>query len=665
MSALLESYSRLAISMSSWVDKTFQPNPRYTKNLVEQEAGKTRNKTIFIIHLILIVVYISDIFVNGAPVVDCLLRVFSVLGTITCLMLSCRYHPEIFGVSYAIIATIYGPGIMDSGSEGIHAAWVSAPLIPMFHFLFTGSCWHFLVQFSLQFYYLTELYPSRMQMAVESMGPAAYTLALKQAFSLLVMVQGLSILMIYYSMNQAYNRIRISEKKKAEVENQKTFLLSFSHELRNLINSLAGNVKLASLEVNLSQRTKELLLNAEVCGELLLHLVNNILDTGKVEIGELEINPAPNKIYDTCERIWSICSELIRRKDLRGCMKIQNNLPKTLMIDHYRLMQIFLNIVGNAVKFTDKGSVNVTVEWISDQSGVNEDCFRPFPFNEDDDQDEGLFEKGQGFRVFKDSFLTLDTYNRRIKTTNLKASSSSHRGVLKIIITDTGCGMNKQERDQLFQKFAQVNADASKRKLGTGLGLFISKQLCQRMSGEVRVFSVKEKGSCFIVCLPVDIVRDENEHLRDTESLRAIISAKNLTAMIVDDAPFNHLILTNFFEKLGIRVTDIAANGLEAVQKYSQRARNGDRPHIVAMDLDMPIMDGKQASQKIREFEVMQGLIPCFLGIVSGNCSESEITECMNKHGQVKADAFLKKPTTIEELLRAIGYHFVNEQWKE
>ena len=661
MSALLKPCYSLFLSMSSWLDKTCQANPKYTQNSTEQEVAKTRNKAIFIIHIVLLILYVSDIFVNGAPVIDCLFRAFLVVGILGSLLLSCRYHPEIFGMTYAIICIIYGPGIMDSGSEGIHAAWVAASLLPMFQFLFTGSFWHFLVQALFQFYYLNVLYPSRMQKAVQDMRPESYTLALKQAFALVFIVQGLIIVMIHYSMNQAYNRVRVSEKKKAEIENQKTFLLSFSHELRNLINSLAGNVKLASLEVNLSQRTKELLLNAEVCGELLLHLVNNILDTGKVEIGELEINPAPSKIYDTCERIWGICSELIRRKDLRGCMKIQNNLPKTLMIDHYRLMQIFLNIVGNAVKFTDKGSVNITVEWMSDHSEVTEECFKPFPFNEDDDQDEGMFEKAQDFKVFDDNFLTLDTYNRRIKTTNLKASSSSHRGVLKIIITDTGCGMNKHERDQLFQKFTQVNADASKRKLGTGLGLFISKQLCQRMNGEVRVFSAKEKGSCFIVCLPVDTVRDENEHLRDTESLKAIISAKNLTAMIVDDAPFNHLILTNFFEKLGIRVTDIAANGLEAVQKYSQRARNGDRPHIVAMDLDMPIMDGKQASQKIREFEAVQGLIPCFLGIVSGNCSESEITECMNKHGQVKADTFLKKPTTIEELLRAIGYHFVNE----
>ena len=109
-----------------------------------------------------------------------------------------------------------------------------------------------------------------------------------------------------------------------------------------------------------------------------------------------------------------------------------------------------------------------------------------------------------------------------------------------IKISDTGCGMDLSQRDRLFEKFTQVTSDASKKKLGTGLGLFISKQLCQRMGGEIRVFSRKDKGSCFTFCLPIEVVEDEQ--FIDLESLKAIVRAKKLTAMIVDDAPFNHLI---------------------------------------------------------------------------------------------------------------------------
>ena len=640
------------------IDELCKPNPRYMANQIEQAVAKTRNKVFLVFHLILSILCLFEVFINGSPVIDCLLKSLICLICAAMLILSCRYHPEIFRLFYAIICGSYGIIVVQSGSEGVHSAWMIAPMLTVFQFLFTGCFWHFIAQALVQLVLLDYFYYDEMEKAVFSMTPEAFTLALRRAFLFAFGISCISVLLTHHFLSSAYKQIWLMEKKRAETE--KTFLLSFSHELRNMINSLTGNAKLASLEKNLSDRAKELLFNAEVCGELLLHLVNNILDTGKVEIGELEINPAPTKIYSALEKIWGVCSELIYQKNLRGTMRIQKNIPQILLTDHYRLTQVFLNLVGNAIKFTDTGSVNISIEWKSNQSEITEACFQPYPFNDEDPKDEGIFEKTQNFVGFDQNFLTLDNYRKRINSDNLKSSKQCDKGVLKVTVTDTGSGMSKDGMKHLFQKFTQVSPDPSKRKLGTGLGLFITKQICVKSGGEVRVFSKINKGSCFTFCLPVSVAQHQDRSSFDSTSLKALVQAKQLKVMIVDDVPFNHLILSNFYERLGVQVTDIAVNGVEAYQKYLARVRLGDPPQIISMDIDMPLMNGKEASQKIRELEAKEGLSPCFIIIISGNCSSSEIHECLDKQGLIKADKFMKKPASIEEILRAIGGHFIN-----
>lgn len=654
--------SRNALTfLASHIDKLCSPNPKYTPIHAEQVIGKSRNKMVLVIHVICFFLYLSDYFFRGAPLADCIFRSLLCIIVIIAVFLSCRYHPQILRILYALICISYGPGVIDASEEGIHAAWVMAPLLPMFQFLFTGSYWHTTLQALIQLIFLNTIYCHKMQQAVRDMSPDAFTLALKQNFILIFVVNGIIVYLMHYFMNQAYQRALKSENKKIESEKQKVFLLGFSHELRNVINSLAGNVKLTSLEKNLPVKARELLLNAEICGELLIHLINNILDTGKVELGELEINPIPTKIYDAVEKVWSVCSELIKRKELKGSIRIPRDLPRTLIVDPYRLTQMFLNLVSNATKYTDRGFVNIGIEWIDTCSEVNEECFKPYPFNDDDDQDEGIFEKDQGFSIFNDNYLHLDTNNKKISPLLLKPPKELKRGVLKVTITDTGCGVSKEESRRLFQKFTQVPDDTSRRRLGTGLGLFINRQICEKLGGEIRVFSKQDCGSCFIFCIPLDVAEDQSRAHIDTESLKELIRAKNLKAMIVDDVPFNHVILRNFFEKLGIAVVDVAVNGSEAYEKYSALSRINKTPEIITMDIEMPVMNGKDASHMIRELEGREGLEPCFMAIVSGNCTDSEIRECLDKHGRVKADSFIKKPATIEDILGVIGNHFIDK----
>ena len=228
-------------------------------------------------------------------------------------------------------------------------------------------------------------------------------------------------------------------------------------------------------------------------------------------------------------------------------------------------------------------------------------------------------------------------------------------------MTDTGCDISKEEESRLFRKFTQISTDPSRTRLGIGLGLFISKQLCRRRNGEIRVFSKVGIGSCFTFYLPTTALRNESEHNVDLSTLKLQFGQKNIKAMVVDDAPFNHLILSNFFDKLGIKIIDIASDGLEAYKKFCERVKTGEQPDIITMDLDMSVMDGKQSSRIIRQFERQKRINSCFLMIISGNCSESEINECLDQEGSITANSFLKKPVDIGEFARVLSEHFLNE----
>ena len=497
------------------LNRFFSPHPAYISNPIEHQLALARNKGIVIIYLILSFVVILSTFVNGSSPASGILTVLTCYSVILSIYLSCAYHPQIFKVGLTIICAIYGPLTMNVGEDGIHRVWHISLIIPVVSYAFLGSFPWFIVQVFIQLIQINTIFTARMEEAVTYMSPERFTQALRQTYSLAFVVNSIIIVLMSTFMVQAMKRIVIAEKGMAEAENQKTFLYSFTHELRNLINSISGNIKLVSLENHVPTRVKELLSNAEVCGELLLYLVNNVLDTRKMEVEELELDLRPTHIYDSLEKIWSICSELIKHKDLQGKMKVQKNLPEILQTDQYRLMQIFMNITGNAAKFTERGSIDISVEWLPDCREVTEKCFQPYPFNEDDDQDEGLFEKTRAFTIFGENYTAASIRSRRIDRSSLDRSVRSSRGVLKVAILDTGCGMTKEQTVQLFHKFTQVTTDASKRKLGTGLGLFIVKQICERMNGDVKVFSKEDKGSCFVICIPMDTMSGAGEQIEE------------------------------------------------------------------------------------------------------------------------------------------------------
>jgi len=456
----------------------------------------------------------------------------------------------------------------------------------------------------------------------------------------------------------AFTQLKKAENEKEFLHKQKTLLLSFSHELRNLINSMTGCIQIALLEALDNPKMTEALSDAKVCSEMLLQYINNILDSGKDEIGELEVYPTSVQSYDLFNNIWKVCKEFIRKKSLNGSLKVDKNVPKSIKIDSYRLNQILMNLVSNAAKYTQKGFVSVTVDWDGTKSVVDDECFRPVPYYEGDDE-EGLFEKEQNFSSFQNNSIVFGLNSHHSKAHDLRRSLIDSKGVLRIAVRDSGSGIAPEDLDKLFKKFSQFSGNTTTRMLGAGLGLYITKKLCHKMGGDIRAYSRVGVGTTFVVCLSVQVLADYDFSRRelDIQLFQRVFGNLKLKSMVVDDENLAQTVLTSYFKRISCEVINRASNGLEAFRKYQEHALNGEKPEIVTMDICMPEYDGKFAAKMIRQFEREQKLKSCLLIMISGNCSESEIRECLKKDGDIQADAFLKKPVTIDDLIHIIISH--------
>jgi len=625
-------------------------------NKLQSSSNCKQNQALFIIPYLTFVFFVVDLLHGRGSIIINLVGCFVCILIGVSKLISISFSQEFYSLFYNLLLGLYSVhfSYMGNGGNAI-SAWLGVLFFPIVIYLLTKNFGHFLVQTALQLLWLNTLYQSQIERIMIMETPEELRSSLTSSLHFVAMVNLVFIaIMHHFSYNN--NKILSSSNDiKNGVEQQKNFLLGFSHELRNHINGLMGNIKLTSFE-QIPEKVKDLLSNAELCGELLLLLITNVLDMGKAEINELEVSSDPTRIFDIIEGSWKVCSELIQSKNLKGRMRIQKNIPKVLKIDYYRLRQILLNLVENSVKFTASGLIDVSVEWIRNANHVTERCFEPYPFNEENDQDEGIFEKKQAFTVFNEDFEVFSSPYVKMKKESLFTNEERNRGVLKISVTDSGCGISREKIPSLFERLAQGSDD--RRRPYCGLGLFITRKICEKMNGKIQVYSKKGKGSSFIVCIPIDPIPTEVNPLLRIDTMKDILTPKNLKAMVVDDKFLNISILRDFLVRLGIEVVEIAENGKVAYEKYTNNLARGKELNIVTMDLDMPVMNGKIAAQKIRELEENEGFDPCFLIITSGNCFQSEVQECMDIKGRIRANAFLKKPVSMEDLLRTMMPHF-------
>ena len=377
-------------------------------------------------------------------------------------------------------------------------------------------------------------------------------------------------------------------KEAAESANRakSIFLANMSHELRTPLNGILGYTQMLTCYGSLPEEALHAVTTIERCGYHLLVMIDDILDLAKVEAGKLELHLAPLSLLALLDDVRAMIAIKAERKGLRFQIACEHSLPEYVEGDDHRLRQILLNLLGNAVKFTDHGSVTLR---------VTADSPHPQPLP-----------KGAGGGVS-----------------------------LRFDIEDTGVGIAPEDLATLFTPFQQVG-DLSRRAQGTGLGLAISRNLAELMGGTLTVSSSVGVGSIFRFEVSLPEVAPEQA---SQTAARVIIGveAPTPTILVVDDVADNRDVLAQLLTRWGCRVLD-AANGQDALQLAEQT-----RPQAMITDLRMPDMDGETLIQLVRQTPELQHTI-----IIAS--SASVYAENQQQSLKLGSDAFLPKPVKADAL---------------
>jgi signal transduction histidine kinase/ligand-binding sensor domain-containing protein/CheY-like chemotaxis protein len=342
----------------------------------------------------------------------------------------------------------------------------------------------------------------------------------------------------------------ILAKEKAEVANlaKSAFLSNMSHELRTPLNGILGYAQILQREKGLDSEHKEGLNVIYQSGYHLLTLINDVLDLAKIEAGKAELYPHEINFLDFLESVAGVIRMAAHQKEIRFSFEKNAHLPLTIEADEKRLRQVLLNLLGNAVKFTDQGTVNL--------------------------------------RVKRVNYVTI----------NQKLSVK-----IRFEITDTGVGMTPEQLARIFNPFEQVG-EAKKRVEGTGLGLTISRQLVNLMGGEIQVESELNKGSIFWFEIPLAIAGSTVRPTPTPSKIRSVVGyqGKRRKILVVDDRLENRMVLLNLLAPLGFEVI-LAQDGKEGIKQTKSL-----HPDLILVDLVMPVMNGFKMVQMIHQTPKIQ-----------------------------------------------------------
>ena len=311
------------------------------------------------------------------------------------------------------------------------------------------------------------------------------------------------------------------------------FLANMSHEIRTPLNGIIGTAQLLSLS-ELSTEQRELLQTLQSSSNLLINIISDILDLSKIEADKLPLHPKPVNIRSCIKTVLEISQPgvAVPGKNIALNYHIDKNIADYLKLDESRLQQILVNLIGNAIKFTDEGSVSINIS------------ARALA----DDMQEVTFS-----------------------------------------VKDTGIGISEEALLQLFKPFTQVNTTALRKYGGTGLGLPICKKLVEMMNGRIWAESKENEGSVFSFSLPLKVVRIDMP-VPGQEEKQSVYQYRPLNILLAEDNKMNQLIARKTFKKIGYDI-DIADNGLAAIEMFAQKPYD-----LVFMDIQMPEMDGLQAA---------------------------------------------------------------------
>ncbi|MFH0998217.1 MAG: CHASE2 domain-containing protein [Pseudomonadota bacterium] len=373
------------------------------------------------------------------------------------------------------------------------------------------------------------------------------------------------------------------------------FLARMSHEIRTPMNAILGMGELLS-GTSLTDEQKDYLQTLQNSGELLLALINDILDLSKIEAGQLSLESVPLNIRELVASVVNILSHRAHQRGLELICRIAPEVPFFLLGDPTRMRQILMNLIGNAIKFTSQGSITIAIA----------------PLSGNQSMDRFQFE-----------------------------------------VQDTGIGIPVEKQKVIFENFVQAETSTNRQYGGTGLGLAISKRLVEGMGGEIRVVSTPGQGSLFVFTLPLPKVSETPQALHSQDPPRlhgfqtGIADAPALPPiriLLADDVAVNRKIIEAYLKKSGVHI-DIAENGQEAIEKY----RNGGTD-LILMDMEMPVMDGFEATRRIRKLENDNGVAPIPIVALTAHAFSEEKQRCMD----AGCSHFFTKPIRKADLFKLL-----------